>query len=127
MADLSRRLFLGGALALTGAAIASAAQAAPSVPRLRGDGIHDDTFALQTLFNGQPVIVESSEVRASRGGRITLNGGRFLVSDTLTLAMPASIDDVEFIALDIPHGKPLIHVPANRDIVIGTMAVNMRT
>ena len=56
--DMNRRSFLGGIFAVAGATVVPVALAkALPVPRpiLWGDGIHDDTRALNALFAGEEV------------------------------------------------------------------------
>jgi len=59
MVDISRRLFLSGALSVAAVAVVGPAMAAiHDYPVLYGDGKRDDTAALQALFDGLPVIAD---------------------------------------------------------------------
>lgn len=83
---LDRRTFLRGALVLTAAAAipASALKALEAIsplPTLCGDGIHDDTAALNALLAGEPFRTADGFVGIAQDG--TLSQCRFLVSDTL--------------------------------------------
>ncbi len=88
MVDVSRRLFLGGALALAGAKILEQTAAAESsgIPTLYGDGVHDDTVALQALFDRKPVRIEGQIVADVQEGM--LQGGDFVISDTIHIRTP---------------------------------------
>lgn len=84
--NLARRRFLfAGAALLAAPAIARADSLMPIssrilTPKLWGDGIHDDTYALQWLINkgleavGQPIVIPP---------------GDYLISKTLDLCMPS--------------------------------------
>lgn len=69
--------FLAGSLALVSKVRAIAS---PSIPVLYGDGVHDDTFALNEWGAGRPVLF-----RGKKLGR-RLEGGYFLVSDTINIS-----------------------------------------
>lgn len=77
--DISRRSFLGGAIAATVVAV-SPALALANLPVIYGDGIHDDWAGLTAFFNGKPFVIEGEGFTASEG---RLFGGRFLLSQTL--------------------------------------------
>lgn len=84
MVDVSRRLFLGGALALSAATILSReVVASETVPTLYGDGVHDDTAALQAMLDQRPVIIEGEAVRSE--GTIYLRSGIYLISRPLVI------------------------------------------
>ena len=87
MVDMSRRLFLGGALALTGTALVPnpPAPSPQSLVTLYGDGIHDDTEGLMALLNGIPVQLDYVGVKVVEEGNIDMRGGVFLVSKTLII------------------------------------------
>lgn len=89
MINASRRSFLGGLLALT-AVTATGIPAFAAIPTLWGDGVHDDTEALNALFSGTPVKVEGENIVASEA---VLKGGVFLISDTIFLRANRSVID----------------------------------
>lgn len=83
--ELTRRSFLGGAVAVaTVAAVAPVFPVSP-LPILYGDGKHDDTLALQALLDKQPVIdgTSSEVIVVGEHGHVFIQGGVYLVSDTL--------------------------------------------
>ena len=82
MTELSRRSFLRGALTVTAIAVAPKILTIPAVPILYGDGVHDDTNALQTLFNGETVSIEGEFFKVSSG---VFKGGKFLISDAINI------------------------------------------
>lgn len=53
-------------------------------PTLWGDGLHDDTVALQALIDGHEVM-HNGRIRQSRGGIIRFPAGRFTHSVALRL------------------------------------------
>lgn len=81
----SRRSFLGGILAVGAAStvVTPAALLARSVPMLWGDGIHDDTAALNALLSGGEFEVSREGLALRKAGMILLQKGNFLVSDTI--------------------------------------------
>lgn len=78
---MNRRSFLRGVLALTVAP--SLPLVGVALPRIVGDGVHDDTDGLQALFAGQPFVVDSEVVRAQAG---LVSGGTFRLTRTLVIA-----------------------------------------
>lgn len=77
---ISRRLFLGLTAAM--ASTAPAFSATDDRPVLHGDGIHDDTEALQAIFRGDEVLRGGETVRAEPG-RIVDLPDTYLISDTI--------------------------------------------
>ena len=81
--DVSRRKFLFGA----GATLAATVVAVPvaealSVPTLWGDGVHDDTEALQAALDGKPVRIAGESMILTEG---RLNGGSYLISAPIVM------------------------------------------
>lgn len=92
--NVKRRNFLKGSSALVAGAAALAALpalikiAAPqyfTYPTLYGDGLHDDTGALQAIYNGHKVIdARSGQVlQATNKTPVVINGGIYKISDTI--------------------------------------------
>lgn len=80
--EVSRRsLFRFGAAALLTAAVSPVSNLV--APVLWGDGIHDDTAALQALMDGKPVSVSGSTIIAREG---VLDGGSYLLTNTLRIS-----------------------------------------
>lgn len=84
MMDVTRRSFLRGALALTAVTIAPALPVEASVPRIVGDGVHDDWAGLQAAIDGRPFECEGLVMQSPKV--IEINGGRFSISKTLTVS-----------------------------------------
>ena len=82
MPELSRRSFLGGILAAATLVRPTSVLARP-VPMLWGDGLHDDTEALNALLSGGEFEVSREGLALRRAGMILLDKGHFLVSDTI--------------------------------------------
>lgn len=84
MADLSRRLFLRGALsvAATTALIRPSALLA-AAPKIVADGLHNDGPGLNALFGGRPVDIVNDAVRILRGKQIEISGGVYKVGERL--------------------------------------------
>jgi hypothetical protein len=100
---------------LAGAAIAPVlpkiALAMPA-PFLWGDGIHDDSAALQALIDG--AVVEFSEHVTPRGGWVAENvlqvpGGRFYLAEPLQLTRSITLDGG--LCAELIADKTVLHVP----------------
>ena len=106
--DINRRSFLRGFVAVTAVAtIAPAALFDLGLPRIVGDGIHDDTLGLQAALDRKPFTCAADLVRVDEGG-ILISRGLFRVSDTLHVRQGhTSITDSTFI-YDSPDVKPVI-------------------
>ncbi|MCW3835633.1 hypothetical protein ACFQ1E_06125 [Sphingomonas canadensis] len=86
--NLSRRGLIGGTVALGAATLVplSAAAAERPAPLLHADGVHDDTEALQALFDGRPVrVAREGVVARNEGGNVRLLNGNFRVSRELAV------------------------------------------
>lgn len=81
--ELSRRLFLGGAIALVGAAVLP--RMVLSAPVVWGDGIHDDWAGLDALFNGRKAQILTDSVTISAAKEVHMLHGNFILSRTLRL------------------------------------------
>lgn len=109
---ISRRSFLGGALALTAASAvpASALRALGAVPVIYGDGIHDDTDGLQAAIDGKPFRVAGEDAYVlSKGGRVFFSSGTFRLSRTLHIRNKAYIRGGRFVGSEIKNGT-VLHV-----------------
>lgn len=93
MTNINRRRFLGGLLLIAAAPmVVKAASLMPAraiVPTLWGDGIHDDTRALQALVDGERVydVRLGAERPARRAGEgASLIGGVYVLSTSVDLS-----------------------------------------
>lgn len=88
---MNRRAFLFGTSALVAAAVIPAPVMALVEPHLYGDGIHDDTVALQAFIDREFARV------ASDGGTVFIPHGTYLISGTMrlgTLTYPPRPPDI---------------------------------
>lgn len=96
--DLNRRFFLGGALAVAGSAFVPLVGFSKPQLRLWGDGVHDDTEALNALFAGEDVACETAGIVRSADRWVGLNGAKFSISRTVSLRGSFFIDNCSFVA-----------------------------
>ena len=96
-------------------AIGLAKPVAPTVPVLYGDGIHDDTAALQAWFDGTPLRF-AKEVLLLNGD--TLFGKKFLISNTIVLKenkVSRTVSDSDIIASNDFCGSCMVEIkPYNK-------------
>jgi hypothetical protein len=134
--DVSRRSFLGGILALTAVAVAPKVMAEP-LPRIVGDGVHDDTAGLQALFDGNPFTADPRYgvqwVELEDGLRLT--GGKFRLTETVRIVGrkhfviegcrfdhygPGAVLNLERCSegtiRSVHIAKHVSHLPADRDV-----------
>jgi|GEM_PF-1150359 len=76
--NISRRGFMGVTGAAIGAMAVPVSLAAMEPVTLHGDGVHDDTEALEALFAGRPVrVVKEGVVARNENGTVRLINGNF--------------------------------------------------
>lgn len=84
--NLSRRSFLRGVITCAAAvAVAKIAPLLPSLPKIVGDGIHDDSPGLNALFAGEPFEAVADCVKVSNANHITLSNGIFRLCQPLVI------------------------------------------
>ena len=109
--DVSRRSFLGGALAVAGASIIPLGMTkAADVPRIVGDGFHDDWAGLQAAFDGKPFVCEGAYTRVI-GGKIVMRGGHYRVTRPLLIDCKKCDVDMKHCHIDgseIPQPEPAV-------------------
>lgn len=118
--ELSRRSFLGGALAIT-AATALPASAFASAPIIYGDGAHDDTAGLQAALDGKPFRVAGEGAYiVRREGTIFIGKGSFRLSDTLHLrgSTKATLSGFYMEWSSLPDAAPCIQVSSEGHTLI---------
>ena len=109
MTVLSRRSFLGGLLTVSAVAAVPIAKLLPTVPQLWGDGDHDDTAALQALFDRKQVEIMNDCARLTAYGErsvIHLRGGVFRLSRTLVMRSGIFLSDMRVECARDFHGGP---------------------
>ena len=116
---MNRRGFLGAMLAAAASpAIVRASSLMPIYTPplvLWGDGIHDDTAALQALMDGKKVKRLFPGVAEAVGvsGGLLLSGGVFLVSNTITLPARSIYMQNSIFKGEASLGdRPVLYMPA---------------
>ena len=114
--ELSRRGFLGAMLAVAAApAIVKASSLMPIyVPKpailtLWGDGVHDDTLALQALIDGKDVVRhDGATFMRHPDGSIYLASGTFAISSAIVFSGNNNrVENVHFEGSRIQQGNML--------------------
>lgn len=108
--DISRRGFLSGSLKVTAAvAAATTFVGFAAVPKLWGDGIHDDTAALNAFFRGEQIEHAGAIVALRSPDGFVFRGGRYLISDTVYMQGDFDGHDVWFLRSSrFPADAPMI-------------------
>ena len=78
------------------------------LPRIVGDGIHDDTAGLQAAINGEEFVSEKASCISP--GRIYLGPGTYRISDTLNFCnapQDVTMDRAKIDANDIKRGSAI--------------------
>ena len=83
MTELTRRSFLRGLFTIAAVSVVPATLLQADLPRIVGDGIHDDTAGLQAALDGKPFICEGNVVRGTQS--LHIGEGMYRISDTLTV------------------------------------------
>ncbi len=115
LAAMNRRSLLGGILSVPAAMVL--AKAPLSIPVMVGDGEHDDTLALQALFDGKPFSAERLTVLRNLDGDVLIRGGVFRITRTLKLSAPSV--KIQGSAWLTENGSGLDSAPGTRWQMIG--------
>jgi len=102
---MDRRKFLKGLLCITAVTILPAPKL-HSHPIFHGDGIHDDTDALQALFNRETVVIEGKIVKGAE--RVVLSGGKYRTTKTLIIYNDTTIQHCHFVG-EVPDNDPIFY------------------
>jgi hypothetical protein len=110
--EATRRSFLKGLFAVTAVAATGLPNLAPALPRIVGDGVHDDWAGLQACFDGEPFRIENESVVALEG---RLSGGTFRISKTLLINGKGefSIENVTFLGYGTKD-RPMLDIRNSR-------------
>lgn len=93
MAELSRRFFLGGAIALIGATtFKPAITAISNMPTITGDGVTDDSYGFGCLFRNEPVIFKHDQLGVDSHQGIIFYNGRFAIERTVNIPADVKIE-----------------------------------
>jgi len=116
--NLSRRSFLGGALTVAAVAVVNPGVAgllkpASEYPTLYGDGVHDDTLALNDLLAGKPVWCDGELIKDT-GDTIRLVGGVYRITSPVVISREGTnVFGSEFIAdKTFPESEHILKVSA---------------
>lgn len=106
---MNRRSFLKGVFTVSAVAVVPMCPSYAAIPILHGDGVSDDTAAIQAMVNGLPVMVEGEVVHCIGMDLAYLRGGRFLVTDTIHVPLNGHlrISDCTVILTHFPVGAPV--------------------
>jgi hypothetical protein len=119
--SLSRRFLLRGLLATTAftAAAILRVKALFALPELFGDGVTDDTAALNAFFRGEKVLHKGAVLADPLGIR-ALPPGEYCVSGDVAVRGRATIFNFEFISYGAPFTLDFSSVEAAhvRDVII---------
>jgi len=107
--NLSRRLFLGGAIALAGATQVAALETTPTI---YADGIHDDSPGLKAWLEGKAVRIRDG-VMAYRGGAFELYDTELSISETIVITRNMRMMRCCIVARPEFKGGPLTYFGAN--------------
>lgn len=126
MTSITRRVFLGGTLSVVAASYVHA----EPIPMLYGDGIHDDTVAIQALFDRKPVNIVNDTITVWRSHTVlagvhgmSMTGGEFRISRPIALRSNWNLPEITFNVAEGSEGQ----VQICRDAAylnIGTIGLN---
>lgn len=120
--ELSRRSFLRGVLAVAGATVAPALPAIASVPRIVGDGVHDDTAGLQAAFDGKPFVADGMVI--SDADWLTVHKGAFKVTRPITIRRSGvEISECSFISSDLAPDECLLNIEGTADCFVREVSI----
>lgn len=94
MVEISRRLFLGGAISLIGVktfAPSVSIAAMSNMPTIYADGVHSDVAGLGALFRNEPVIFPKDKIAVESQEGVIFHKGVFVVDQTIYLPRNSKI------------------------------------
>lgn len=109
MINLSRRFFLGGAIALVAAkTFVPSVNAMGNMPTIYGNGVDNDSFGLASLFRNEPVIFNKDQIGVEEHKGIVFYSGRFNIKNTVNIPKNADILMIRanFIGTDLESNAP---------------------
>ena len=113
----TRRGFLGGAIALLAAStFIPRASALANMPRIVGDGVHDDAHGLGALFRNEPVIFPKEKIGVDAHKGIQILYGRYLIGSEIIVPdnCPLEISAAKFVRSILDKdGKRVVLLPEN--------------
>jgi hypothetical protein len=118
MVDLTRRFFLGGAIALVATkTFVPSVNAMGNMPTIYGNGYDDDSYGLGCIysyglgciFRNEPVIFKTDKIAVEEHKGVIFFGGRYAIERSVNLPASAKIEmhRAEFIGYKLePHDMP---------------------
>lgn len=93
MVELSRRFFLGGAIALIAAqTFKPSVNAMGNMPTIHGNGLEDDSFGIAALFRNEPVIFKDDQIGVEDHKGIVFKKGNFLILHTVDVPKELNLE-----------------------------------
>lgn len=121
MVELTRRWFLGGALAVAGATVIPMAGLFKGLPRIVGDGIYNDTAGLQAALDGEPFVCDGLVVRDAT--TIFLRSGTYKVTSPLVIGRDETQLIGEGATLDCHHEDSVLWFKDVKNTVVKDLNV----
>lgn len=119
MVELSRRFFLGGAIALVAAqTFKPSLNAMGNMPTIHGDGVTDDSYGLGCLFRNEPVIFNNDQIGVEEHKGVIFYKGHFALERTVNLPKGAKIVMIgkpEFVGIKLEPEMPFFKVESGFD------------
>lgn len=115
--ELSRRFFLGGALSLIAASTFEIkAHHIGNMPKIWGDGVHDDTAGLGALLRGEPVLFSKDNLGVDEHKGVTFHNGEYAVAQTIIVPDEAVVEFecATFVGNDLPVDAAFFSIPGDR-------------
>ncbi len=108
--EISRRFFLGGAIAVVVAQTFKPALSS-NMPTIYGNGRDDDSAGFNALFANEPVIFKRDQLGLESHDGIIIFKGNFKISKTIEITKRTKLqiaDNFNIDASDLPSDMPLI-------------------
>lgn len=112
MVELTRRFFLGGAIALVAAqTFKPSISQGSNLPKIWGNGQHDDSMGLNALFNRDPVIFRHEDIGVESHEGIIIYKGYYRIDKPLEIFKKTNLsapNGLRINASELPPDEPLI-------------------
>lgn len=125
MVDLSRRLFLNGAIALIGAkTFTPSVSAMSNLPKIYGDGQHNDSYGFQALFNNEPCIFNRGNIGIEENKGVIIYRGFYKIDKTIIIPSGANVSiermvgssGVEFVGIELDDDAPFFNKKSGANV-----------
>lgn len=108
--ELSRRFFLGGAIALVAVQTFKPTLASSNMPKIYGDLNHDDSAGFNALFSNEPVIFNKEQIGVENHQGIFIYKGSFRIDSPIEINRKTNLNIVDRFTIDayaLPIDEPL--------------------